>query len=250
VALAWLTPHRLSQNLVASLRLTDAGGLELAQCDLQPGYGFQPSSGWTPDQWTPDRLALPLAPTLPDTAPYALVVRLYDAQGRTFLTRRLGELTWQNGALVFGPTQPQFTLPPDRTPLDVAFDDVATLRGYNLTADGDRLALTLYWQALETARADYARFVHLLDAESGDIVAQADGMPRNESYPTSQWAEGEVVADPVALDRSGLAPGRYELAVGLYPPADPLARVPVTDAGDSRVSDDRVLLPEPIVIGE
>ncbi|MFZ0547592.1 MAG: hypothetical protein WAM60_19250, partial [Candidatus Promineifilaceae bacterium] len=52
--------------------------------------------------------------------------------------------------------------------------------------------------------------------ETGEIIAQHDSMPRNNSYPTSQWQQGEIVSDPAHIDLEDVPPGVYNLYVGLY----------------------------------
>ncbi len=223
----WHTAQALSHNLTASLRLDDAGGQRLAQCDLQPGHGFLPSSAWTPGAWIPDRLALPLPPTLPPAAPYTLLVVLYDESGATRLTRRLGQLAWHAGELRFTLHAPQFDLPPAVQPLEARFGDAIALRGYELHQDQAGLRLTLYWQALQATDQDLARFVHLLQDENGAPQLQVDGAPQHGAYPTSQWTAGEIIADVMTFEAAELPGGDYFFAVGFYPPHDPGARLPV-----------------------
>jgi hypothetical protein len=76
--------------------------------------------------------------------------------------------------------------------------------------------LTLYWQALLSEQPDYTRFVHLFDPDTEAVVSQNDGQPRNNSYPTSQWLAGEIVADTITLDLTDVPPGAYEIATGFY----------------------------------
>lgn len=249
LALGWYTAEPQSANLVASLRLSDAAGRLLAQCDVQPGYGFQPSLAWRAGRWTNDLLALPLPDGLPAAVPYTLAVHLYDGMGRTQLTHRLGELVWHGELLQFQEIEPQFVLPPVLLPAAARFGDVAALRGYTLTQTAETLALTLYWEALGAHRDNVVRFVQLLDG-SGQIVqridgsaAQVDGLPQANTYPTSQWVAGEIVADSLWLPLSGVSPGSYELAIGFYPPDDASNRLPVTLAGGARPTDRVMRLP-------
>ena len=253
--LSWRTATPLSSNYTASLRLTDASGLEFAQCDVQPGYGYQPSSLWPAGEWVHDLLALPLPESLPPAAPYALVARLYDAQGQTTLTRRLGEVDWEGETLAFRPTQPTYTVPEQITVATASFGDVAALRGYRLQQETGSLTLRLYWEALAAGQSDYVRFVHLVRPESGQIVerhngtgVQVDSMPRNGSYPTSQWTAGEIVEDPVTLDLEGVAAGTYRLAVGFYPEQDPDRRLPAAGPQGQALPDNYFLLPETIIV--
>lgn len=254
--LSWRTATPLSRNLTASLRLVDAAGLELAQCDVQPGYGYRPSSLWPAGQWVDDLLALPLPDRLSPAAPYGLVVRLYDAQGDTALTRRLGEVVWEEETLLFRPTQPNFALPPEATSAAAFFGDVIGLRGYRLEQEAGTLALTLYWEALAAGQDDFVRFVHLVDPATGQIVqrfdgttVQVDSIPRNGSYPTSQWLAGEIVADPVTLGSEGVPAGTYRVAVGFYPAQEPADRLPATGPQGQALPDNHALLPETVPVG-
>jgi hypothetical protein len=78
------------------------------------------------------------------------------------------------------------------------------------------LDLILYWQALANGQEDFFHFVHLVDPATGTIVAQHDSMPRNNTYPTSQWRQDEIVSDNLRLDLTQVPPGEYLLYVGLY----------------------------------
>lgn len=250
MALAWFTGQPLSHNYNFSLRLLDARGGLLAQLDGQPGYGFQPSSGWQPGAWQPDRLALPLPQPLPAPQPHALVVRLYEvATGDVVLTRRLGELAAADGAVTFTPHAPQFEVPSSITPFAANFGDAITLRGYELAQVDGTLRLALVWQALANGQTDYTRFVHLVDVDSGEIVAQRDGYPRGGSYPTSQWVADEVVVDEVVLDVGALSAGEYALLVGFYRPEDgAYPRLTAVAPDGTPFPDDRVPLPGPIIL--
>lgn len=253
VQLQWRTQQPLSRNYNVSLRLVDAHGVELAQFDSQPGYGFQPSSGWPPGEWVDDWLALPLPADPPIRAasePYALVVRLYDVEtGVPVLVRRLGQMVWREDRLVFGPVEPLTTLPQDIVPMSAIFDDSVELRGYTLTRVAGSLDLTLYWQALMPLSEDLRHFVHLVDPGSGEIVAQHDSMPAQNSYPTSQWSAGEIVADGLRLDVREVPPGDYQLVIGLYrKPGDEIVRLPGVDSSGRPLADDRLLLVAPLSV--
>ena len=209
--LAWFTPQPLSQNYNVSLRLLDADGVVLSQFDAQPGYGYLPSGGWPAGEWVNDWLALPLPESLPDNAPYAMTAHLYAvATGEVVLTRRLGEL---DDSLVFQTQTPVFELPDDVGGETAVFANDAgpliQLRGYSSAENN----LTLYWQALAATPTNYTRFVHLINPANGDILAQVDGYPRGDSYPTSQWSPGEIITDTVRLPA---APGEYEIMIGFY----------------------------------
>ncbi|MBK8931861.1 MAG: hypothetical protein IPM76_05980 [Chloroflexi bacterium] len=220
VRLAWWTARPLSQNYAVSLRLTDAQGQWLRQLDTQPGFGFLPSSGWPAEQWTADWLALGLPELDPAAGPYPLVAQVYDvsAPETAVLTRRLGVLIGGDGGLVFTPNEPVFELPEGVVGEATAvFGDAIALVDYTVEKQGDRLTVTLIWQALGDGQTDYTRFVHLVNPAGGQPpLAQADGFPVFNTYPTSQWQTGEVVKDVVVLPVGQTPPGDYDLLVGFY----------------------------------
>jgi hypothetical protein len=104
---------------------------------------------------------------------------------------------------------------------------VATLVG--LAADSSALpcspapllpcSIPLVWRAEAETPIGYHVFVHLVD-ESGNILAQSDGVPANWTRPTTGWLPGEYVIDthtltlPAELPDAGLS-----FRVGLYNPA-------------------------------
>jgi hypothetical protein len=99
--------------------------------------------------------------------------------------------------------------------------DVARLVGHDLmlpleVTAGATLPLTLTWESLGVADADYTIFVHLA-AGDGQPAAQLDSQPLQGAYPTSFWRAGERVRDPSLLEiPSGVPPGYYDLRVGMY----------------------------------
>jgi hypothetical protein len=249
---AWYTDRPLGARHQFSWRLQDAAGGVLAQLDAQPGYGYQPSTLWPAGRWTADWLALRL-PAAPAEGEYPLVMRLYDAAGQV-LMRRVGLLTWADGAWQPRPHEPGFALPEGLSPAAATFGRAGdppgeasiALRGYQLAQEGAALRLTLYWEALRDAPDEYTRFVHLIDA-AGAIAAQVDSAPAGDSYPTGQWVEGEVVADTVTFDLSAVPVGEYRLGVGFYQPVEGLAQVSALGP-DGPLPDGRALLPDTVIV--
>lgn len=123
------------------------------------------------------------------------------------------------------------------------------LLGYDLpvsqVAPGEKLPLTLYWQALSGMETSYTVFVHLID-ESGQVVAQRDSTPQNGAAPTSGWVTGEIITDPLEIEIPGSTPpGEYTIEVGMYDPTGG-ARLRVTDAS-GEPGGDRILLEKALV---
>lgn len=108
---------------------------------------------------------------------------------------------------------------PDR-PLTASLGGVIALDGFHLDPGaqvkaGLPLTLTLYWRSVEPA-GQFKVFVHVLDA-AGKIVAQQDGEPVDNLWPTHLWKPGDVVPDErVIATLSSVMPGQYTLKVGMY----------------------------------
>lgn len=106
---------------------------------------------------------------------------------------------------------------------------------------GETLPITLTWQGQRKMSEDYTLFIHLLD-EQGQLHGQIDVWPRDGTYPTSLWVEGETFSDtyavPLDLDAP---PGTYQVEIGWYL-LRTMQRLPVLDAGGQAI-DDKVLIP-------
>jgi 4-amino-4-deoxy-L-arabinose transferase-like glycosyltransferase len=184
---------------------------------------------------------------IPDTE------HLWDRDGvvRSWLDQhgeQVVDRSWRGVLLVLYHTPQRFMR--DMTVTDARLGESIRLHGYALR-DGegnavDRVALdpgqavdlTLYWQAASAVDEDYTVFVHLLDP-TGWLRGQQDNQPRNGTFPTRAWAQGELVVDRYHVLISGDAPaGEYLLEVGMYHSGDG-TRLSVggmdTDPGGQRV---------------
>ena len=110
----------------------------------------------------------------------------------------------------------------------------------NAVRPGDTLPITLFWQAQARMAEDYQVFVHLMGPD-GRPVAQGDKSPLDGDWPTSAWEPGQTFRDDYQIKMpDDLAPGAYELRVGLYRLAD-FARLPV-QGPEGRVADSAIIL--------
>ncbi|MDW8067520.1 MAG: 6-pyruvoyl-tetrahydropterin synthase-related protein [Anaerolineae bacterium] len=248
VSLVWGARYPVATNYGISLRLRDRAGQDRVVMDTQPGYGFLPTSLWRPGERVTDRYELPLPADLPQGEAYTLLVVLYRFPSLQAVGERsLGPFPLPLTAPYQETAAPRrFALPPLSHPMDVTFGEEIRLAGYDLAREGERLHLTLYWQALTAPRGDYTRFIHLFDPTTGVPVAQNDSPPRGGKYPTSWWVAGEVVTETVALSLKGVPPGRYRLAVGLYDAT--VTRLPATGSDGHRIPDDRPVLPAEVTV--
>jgi hypothetical protein len=116
--------------------------------------------------------------------------------------------------------QPRYTtLEPDRSPVAILGDNQVMLLDVVLEGRlraGEKVGLTVHWQALRPLDRDYSIFVHALD-EAGERWGQQDTQPQGGAYPMTRWLVGEVVEDryEVSIRAEGPATG-YHLILGLY----------------------------------
>ena len=207
-----------------------------------------PTSTWTPGFYVSDRHALPISPETPPGL-YVLRAGLYrpDSGQRLAILDEEGNAVSDN--LDLGRVRVRRTQPVDLSEVArvgaFTFGERIHLVGYRLTetsaTPGDYFRLLLYWEALTEMSKSYTVFVHLVD-ESGQMWAQADGLPANGMYPTWAWLEGETVEDEhlVLLERA-VPPGTYHLAIGVYE-LETLQRLPITNSEGTPMGD-QILLP-------
>ena len=153
-------------------------------------------------------------------------------------------------AVRIDPSSRRFVAPQLPYVVDQDFGDAIRLLGYDLSAEpskagytvtaGRALDLDLYWETLRPVNKSYTVFTHLL-GEADQLVAQRDSVPRDGTYPTTDWVRDEVVQDGYRLDLPrDLPPGEYHLSVGLYDAATGL-RLPLTDHGKTTGTDHLLL---------
>ncbi len=191
-------------------RLTDAWGF--AWGEIQPFH--YPSVEWTSGEWVVDHLSVPVGPGAPP-GDYFVHFSLYSVPTDSLLPV-LDDASRYAGAYVELPVRlARATAPPSiddlgiRTRLDAPAGGL-TLLGVNLdtpTAQpGEPLYLTLFWRAGEAPLPDYDVTLTLGDA------TLYTGAPVHDTYPTSRWAAGEIIADRYGLRLPRDAqPGDYPL---------------------------------------
>ena len=140
----------------------------------------------------------------------------------TWVKRKyLGHYRYNGNAIYFAKLD---TTPKPATPLKADFAGQITFYGYTLSpapvAPGDRLPLTLVWQAQTRLSTDYAIFVQLRDAKNATL-ASADHQAYKGLAPTSRWPEGAVIQETTWLYLPANIPaGQYNVYLGLYNPAN------------------------------
>lgn len=96
---------------------------------------------------------------------------------------------------------------------------------------GQILGLSVYWQTLAAPTHDYIIFIHLVPLGQPDTkVAQRDTQPLQGVFPTSHWQVGQLVTDEPNLPLpSNLAPGQYQILLGLYQPDQAFTPLTLSD---------------------
>jgi hypothetical protein len=234
IDLRWTATQTPAGDYAARLALVNLAG-QVVQETSAPPCGDWPTSAWGRDALAVDRRQLQVDPYLVPSA-YRLTLSAVETQSGQVLTPTQDIAIVEVEAL-----ERHFTAPPMLKSINATFEQAMTLLGYDLRQEASTLRLTLHWQALHRL-GYYKIFVHLYDAQSGDLARQSDAVPRNWMYPTNWWEAGEVVSDDVVLDLSGLAVGRYQLAVGVYEPGTG-ARLRLPSGQDHLVLEKEIVLP-------
>ncbi len=83
--------------------------------------------------------------------------------------------------------------------------------------DKAKLGVYFEWFTDGGAKGDYKVFVHLYAYVSKPPVAQLDMRPGNGTLPPGNWLPG-VLRDTITVDLTGVPPGTYQVAIGMYDP--------------------------------
>jgi 4-amino-4-deoxy-L-arabinose transferase-like glycosyltransferase len=198
--LRWQALTVPSGNYKVAVYLQDQGGHVAGETDklLLSNY-LHPTQDWQAGQEEIDYYTIP---TWPATAPgqYRLGVTLYDAETLQVVPIVGGGQSYELGTMEMvrpleaADVQPQTVIEEDKGELAPGI----RLLGYDFPRrdanPGGELSVALYWQALEDANRDYLIAIQLTD-DHGDVWAESFDSPVYGTYPTTQWAEGEVVKD-------------------------------------------------------
>jgi hypothetical protein len=236
----WAATEHPARDYACHLSLRDESGATI-QSQAQPIARGYATPLWPTNAIVASRYRLPLDPLLPPGR-YDLVIAVFDPlTGEGF-----GEFVAPLAIVIEG-RERSYAIPAMQARLDVSFDGQMRLLGYDLKREEGELRLGLHWQALRQMEGDYKVFVHLFDPATEEIVAQDDAMPRQNQYPTSWWAEGEVVSDEITISLKDLPQGSYRLALGVYDPQT-MDRLAAVGPGGTPVADNRVVLDEKIEV--
>ncbi len=176
---------------------------ETEQIDCLPPDPLVSTTNWPADDVRRGNYVFPIAESV-NPGSYELALSL----AKTGTTEPIGEVA-PIGSVSIHPFSPS-------SPLEASWQNEISLLGYDLFREEANLELVLFWQAHEPIKSSYKVFVHLVDLETEEIIAQTDAIPRDWTYATNNWVPGEIVRDVIDLPLSGNLPAAYELRVGLY----------------------------------
>lgn len=232
LTLYWRTLPPIETDYSVALHLVDEQGRLYGQIDHQHPGGY-PTARLLPSEYIRDEYMLTaFLGTPPGT--YTLVASVYDVATDHTLNVWDAGGGWQGIAYPLAQvqvTQPRAFPAPEDLPITyhvlADLSDNLRLLGSNALTNiiqvGQRLPLTLFWQATAAPDAD-AQVCYQLISGEGDIVAETIAPPGQADHPTSTWLPGEVIRDgqaflvPAArLDDTTqpLTSGQYTLRVSL-----------------------------------
>jgi hypothetical protein len=258
--LYWRTDSPVTEDLAMYIHIYDTRGELLGQWDAYPGNGLYPPALWQPNEIIVDEYRVPV--TVP--AFYPPLGRIEVGMAPVGSSRVLPARNPQGETITPSLTQFKFSRPtrPRTSPLFDIGDQfklaslglLAQRAREEITLDlnakevvplkpGDVLNVGALLQARRIPEADYTLFAHIVDKD-GNIIAQQDAQPLDNSYPTSLWNENEEVGSILRIDIPLDALGAHTLEFGVYNAKD-LQRLPITgdDWGFWRVRGDHLVAP-------
>ncbi|MCL4465132.1 MAG: glycosyltransferase family 39 protein [Chloroflexi bacterium] len=230
--LFWQAAQAPDRDYEALLQVVGEDGRAWQEAAGVPVDGTYPTSRWSAGEVVRDERELTIGGRLPP-GKYQLHALLREGRSGAPASAAVAL-----GTFTLDGRERRFESPPVGHIRRAELGEVAGLLGCDLATDrlvaGQKVDLTLYWQARDETDVSYKVFVHLLDADN-KIWGQQDAIPGNGSLPTTSWLSGEVITDhyQFALDPAA-PPGRYLLEVGMYDPATG-KRVPVRNEEGDRV---------------
>ncbi|MCC7361604.1 MAG: glycosyltransferase family 39 protein [Anaerolineales bacterium] len=252
VTLFFRARQPIPTDLALALHVLGRGGTEeVSKLDTWPGGGNGATSQWTPGVIYADTYLLPVARTAGWPSLLWLTVDFWDQDPaeKLAISTDLGETLAEVKFPVGRVNRLEILQPEPPVPHETTFDHGITLVGYaaapNTAANTDALSLTLYWHldaAVPPPAVAYTVFLHLTNDQDLLVAEPADSPPVSGDWPTTAWLPGTTITDTHRLALPpDLAPGRYDLRLGLYDAATG-ARLPAFRPDGTRWAEDTVVL--------
>lgn len=212
----WKIKQPLDRDLATFVHFFDQGGRPIGQQDHAPccqtTYGYR-TTEWSVSREIADTFNPPPAGAIyAQVGMYGLSGGDIDSYGRT--------VTLQIAPLMVSPTAHL---------LRVGLGGVITLRGYELSREGNQMQVTVFWECTNKVAQDYSIFANLLDS-AGGVAQKLERQPLDGLYPTSEWKEDQIVLDSFALPYTATA---SKLEFGLKDPTNGTRLARADGQGDS-----------------
>ncbi|MBI2909326.1 MAG: glycosyltransferase family 39 protein [Chloroflexi bacterium] len=216
VTLRWRALKALDEGYVISLKLVGQDGHTWATADSEPAADSEPTVGWPAGREVLDRRGLLPFPGTPP-GEYKVLATVYSRLGHVFQPE--GPLT-DGKSVPLGTvrlTAPSREAPVEALPIEHRLDlsiGPAKLLGYNLEPGkgplmpGQRLTITLFWQASERPGFD-AKVMLELAGKDGGTIARRQSQP---IVPMPLWRAKQALRDPhdLTIDPRAMS-GDYRL---------------------------------------
>jgi hypothetical protein len=243
----WQLVEPTDRDLAVFVHLLGRGGEPVGQANSYPGLGAYPLSQLRPGDVVRDTYQVPVVVTATAPSLLRVDVGLFDRADPSETGLAAKDAAGADASGLLGtvrlvPASGAQVEPTQASRFDLGGQVALVGSDFspNPLRPGDILPVTLFWQAQARMAEDYQVFVHLMGPD-GRPVAQGDKSPLDGDWPTSAWEPGQIFRDDyriaVPVD---LAPGAYELRVGLYRLGD-FARLPVQGPA-GRVVDSAIIL--------
>ncbi|MGC8837973.1 MAG: glycosyltransferase family 39 protein [Anaerolineae bacterium] len=242
VALLWEAEARPSQRYKVTVQVLDERNQVLAQRDAEPVGDACPTTAWAAGEAIQDRYGLFIPFGTPPGLARVLVALYHPEDGQRLPVEGAGSggdhlLLPVLVEVVRPAAPPPLTALPVQTQRARGLDGLMWLgcrvypRGWEHVPErpffpGDAVHLDCYWQAQHAPLGRWRLEARLADAR-GNTLARLEEDLASEAYPTTAWAEGEVVRGQHDLLLAGVGPGAYRLTVQALAPggeAIPLLR--------------------------
>ncbi|MFN2193207.1 MAG: phospholipid carrier-dependent glycosyltransferase [Candidatus Promineifilaceae bacterium] len=237
----WQIRGKARADYLLRVQLIDVDGEVIAESVGSPTLDSFLATAWSAGDIFQGKSSIAMPASARDEA-YRMQISFVDPDSGEMVGRSIV----LDQALQISPWPLETVLPEVDVALDAAFGEppFVSIYGYDLADEsllpGGMLDLTLVWQAQQDVGESMMSFIHIADAE-GNIVVQQDSVPVQGIRPTSSWREGEVIVDqhliPIGPE---VAPGSYEIWLGLYVPETGVRAAAWQDG--QMLGDGRVLL--------
>ena len=215
VRLYWQPQGQISKELNSNVHLYTPA-LQRSWAVESRGVYRPPTTVWSPEKYYIETIHLMIPIDVPPIT-YSLVAGLVSSTGKRLAVPGSSDGLLPLRTLTVSPLRTGF-LQRER-PSVVAragTADSLNLQGYDLFADGDELALRLFWETTGEVATNWILYVHLHDPHL-ERIAQFDGPPLAGLKGTSEWRLGALYIDRRQISLpTDLSAGDYLFRIGLY----------------------------------